>query len=107
MYKHLNDEIIIRLADRMSIPADPQNADYQVYLSWVKQGNTAVPADPLPAPEPSRDARLLDTVAKANAGVDSALDASTDFTTGQKAVLKAILKGAFNGLGKAVSGEQP
>ena len=28
-----------------SIPFDPDNTDYQEYLKWVDEGNTADPAD--------------------------------------------------------------
>ena len=28
-----------------SIPFDPANTDYQEYLKWVEEGNTADPAD--------------------------------------------------------------
>jgi hypothetical protein len=31
-----------------SIPSDPSNHDYQEYLAWVADGNTAQPADPAP-----------------------------------------------------------
>ena len=29
----------------LAIPTDPDNADYQEYLAWVAQGNTAEAAD--------------------------------------------------------------
>lgn len=32
----------------MSIPLNPDNADYQEYLAWVAEGNEALPADPFP-----------------------------------------------------------
>jgi hypothetical protein len=35
---------IILRSDGANIPADPGNADYQAYLSWVALGNTATPA---------------------------------------------------------------
>jgi hypothetical protein len=36
---------IIRITDGASIPADPDNTDYQAYLKWVSEGNTPLPAD--------------------------------------------------------------
>ena len=29
----------------LGIPFDPSNTDYQEYLAWVEEGNTADPAD--------------------------------------------------------------
>lgn len=36
---------ILRKEDGAFIPKDPENCDYQDYLAWVADGNTADPAD--------------------------------------------------------------
>ena len=36
---------IIRTTDNASIPLDEPNTDYQPYLAWVAEGNTAEAAD--------------------------------------------------------------
>ena len=43
IFKDGNDECVIYLiADGVSfVPADPANSDYQQYLAWVAEGNTA------------------------------------------------------------------
>ena len=34
-------EVCIKKGDSISIPLDPANHDYQQYLAWVAEGNTA------------------------------------------------------------------
>jgi len=38
-------DTIIRIADNAAIPIDETNTDYQEYLEWVAEGNTAEAAD--------------------------------------------------------------
>lgn len=43
MYKKISDFKILRLTDNIEIPVDTRNQDYQEYLDWIAQGNTAQP----------------------------------------------------------------
>jgi hypothetical protein len=45
IYLGLGETFIRRLADNAIIPQDSNNPDYRVYLEWVAEGNTALPAD--------------------------------------------------------------
>lgn len=61
MYSQLADPLaretgIRRDADGAIIPADPLNTDWQVFESWLAQGNTPVDAvgTSPPAPKPGR-----------------------------------------------------
>ena len=51
MYKLLQDTVagvascVKRVEDNTYIPFDLANRDYQAYLEWIAEGNTAEPAD--------------------------------------------------------------
>lgn len=43
MYRLTETDIIVRIADGVSIPPDAGNTDYQAYLAWLDAGNAAEP----------------------------------------------------------------
>ena len=45
---------IIRASDGAFIPTDPDNVDYQIYLAWCEEGNTAKAYTPPPAAKAER-----------------------------------------------------
>lgn len=51
-YKLTNGTSIIRTSDGAYIPTDDRNTDYQAYLAWVADENTADAADPVPSTLP-------------------------------------------------------
>jgi hypothetical protein len=82
MYKlTTNGDQIIRLEDNAFIPMVGGNRDYQEYLDWVAEGNTAAAADPVVVPVPStitmRQCRLQLLADGDLAAVETAIGAST------------------------------
>lgn len=48
MYKLQSENSVLKFNEDgsvSSIPFDPANTDYQVYLKWLDEGNTPLPAD--------------------------------------------------------------
>jgi hypothetical protein len=45
MYKLTKYESVIRTTDGACIPPDPDNTDYQAYLTWLAKGNEPLPPD--------------------------------------------------------------
>ena len=43
------------------VPTDPNNTDYQQYLRWLEEGNSPLPPDPIPEPEPITPQQKLES----------------------------------------------
>ena len=41
----IDSTVILRVNDKLTIPVDLANTDYQAYLKWLAEGNTPLPAD--------------------------------------------------------------
>ena len=58
MYKKLQIggqiiDMILFVPEKLYIPFDPANTDYQEYLAWLAEGNEPLPADEPIQEEPS------------------------------------------------------
>ena len=51
-YQLTTGDTVLRLADNASIPPDPANTDYAVYLEWLEAGNMPEPAPMVEPPAP-------------------------------------------------------
>ena len=75
-YKRTKTDIIIRTKDGAYIPADSANIDYAAYLTWLAEGNTPQPADPVVPAEPeavTKRKAILDALDLTEAQLNSLL----------------------------------
>lgn len=70
---------VIRDADGASIPADPRNADWQKYQTWLAAANT--PTTPPPLTPPPVVYQFLDFMALFTSAEQTAIFASSDTQT--------------------------
>ena len=100
-YKHnRHGGVILDRDDRsLNIPEDPSNGDWQAYLAWLEEEpeegeppHEALPADPAPEPELTRDELLDQAVNDAKVKIASAVEAKV-FTAKQAAALESLFEG--------------
>ena len=75
-YKCTKTDIIIRVKDGAYIPADPANIDYAAYLTWLAEGNTPQPVDPVVPTVPeavTKRKAILDALGLTEAQLNSLL----------------------------------
>jgi hypothetical protein len=73
---------VTRTADNATIPPDPANRDWQMYLQWCDAGNVADPAPPPPDPPPPAPVELpADPVADMDAATKGYVDAEVSAVT--------------------------
>jgi len=51
-YKIINDQIVLRIEDQTFITRVDGNSLHDEYLKWLEEGNTPLPPDLIPEPEP-------------------------------------------------------
>jgi hypothetical protein len=61
--------IVFDLAENKFIPCSPDNTDYQTYLAWCAEGNTAALADPVVPSVPEEVTAWQAKTALLNAGL--------------------------------------
>lgn len=94
MYKLTKDDCLLRIADGAIIPADKNNADYQAYCEWIREGNS---------PE-LHSISVEETIAEYEASLDSHMDAvakSHRYDSRYTFALRAAFDGPYHEEGKA------
>lgn len=83
------NDIVIKLPEGLSIPADPVNTDYAAYLIWLSEGNIPEPYVPPPAPPVTEVTALQGLLAIDHAGL------SVEYTVWANSPLRTFAQKAF------------